>query len=396
MVLRLIKQNATLLLSKIKYFFHKREKNVWVFGEWLGEKCCDNCLYFANYVVCNHSKIKCVWIYKEGTNLSLLDDRVERVVMDTPEANSFLKHAGAVFFTHGMGDLTFDYQHLYSGALAVDFWHGVPWKKIHADMYTNKIKRAYWKYQTRMFEGNVYLSTSDVFSRIIQSAFGCKRDSIIESGYPRNSIFYNPEELLKCRNNLIKRLSCTNPSISQKTHIIAYMPTFRDKGETENMDIMIRDNETINNVLESNNAVIVKKSHFVNQHNNTSIDGSSRFVGVENISSQELLASADLLITDYSSCFFDYLVLDRPIIHFLYDYDYYSSKDRGVYYTKEQVVCGDTAFDLQQLSVLLKQNLLNPQKDHNLRVLRRNQFMTYESEQSCEVIFADITRRLEK
>ena len=51
------------------------------------------------------------------------------------------------------------------------------------------------------------------------------------------------------------------------------------------------------------------------------------------------MAASDILVTDYSSCFFDFLILDRPIIHFLYDYDYYKEKDRGLYYEKEGVIC---------------------------------------------------------
>ena len=54
------------------------------------------------------------------------------------------------------------------------------------------------------------------------------------------------------------------------------------------------------------------------------------------------LAAADMLITDYSSCFFDYLITNRPIIHYLYDYDYYVKEDRGVYYDVMDVVAGDT------------------------------------------------------
>src|SRR5699024_9656806 len=49
-----------------------------------------------------------------------------------------------------------------------------------------------------------------------------------------------------------------------------------------------------------------------------------------NIDSNRLLGIVDLLITDYSSIFYDYLVTDKPIIHYLYDLETYS-KSRGLY-----------------------------------------------------------------
>jgi CDP-glycerol glycerophosphotransferase len=102
------------------------------------------------------------------------------------------------------------------------------------------------------------------------------------------------------------------------------------------------------------------------------------------------MAVSDMLITDYSSCFFDYLILDRPIIHYLYDYEYYENEDRGLYYRWQEVVGGDVAFDKDKLVELIKINMDNPMKEHNLRREKREKYMTYENEDSSEIIYQEI------
>jgi CDP-glycerol glycerophosphotransferase (TagB/SpsB family) len=62
-----------------------------------------------------------------------------------------------------------------------------------------------------------------------------------------------------------------------------------------------------------------------------------------------LLLITDILITDYSSCYFDFTLLNRPIIHFVYDYDEYKNQDRGLYYDLEDVKGGYIVYEERQL-----------------------------------------------
>src|SRR5699024_4084973 len=56
----------------------------------------------------------------------------------------------------------------------------------------------------------------------------------------------------------------------------------------------------------------------------------------DSVNTNLLLAITDVLITDYSSIFFDFLVTDRPIVHYVYDYEEYSA-DRGLNLTKDEL-----------------------------------------------------------
>ena len=46
--------------------FQKRDPDLWGFGEWMGNRCCDNSLSLANYIVENHPEKKVVWFSKKG------------------------------------------------------------------------------------------------------------------------------------------------------------------------------------------------------------------------------------------------------------------------------------------------------------------------------------------
>lgn len=108
------------------------------------------------------------------------------------------------------------------------------------------------------------------------------------------------------------------------------------------------------------------------------------------------MAASDMLVTDYSSCFFDYLLLDRPIIHYLYDYDFYKDKDRGLYYGKEEVVCGPAPETVPELVAAIREGIENPGLHRALRQARMRRFMTYEGPDSCERILQEILKRLEE
>src|SRR5699024_7018772 len=89
-------------------------------------------------------------------------------------------------------------------------------------------------------------------------------------------------------------------------------------------------NKILDNLMKLSNfdvQLIFRGHHLMEKH----IKGKLNNIKVvpANIDSNRLLGIVDLLITDYSSIFYDYLVTDKPIIHYLYDLETYS-KSRGL------------------------------------------------------------------
>ena len=392
--IKTVTRNFRWLGQKLVSPLYKREQDLWVFGEWMGNRCCDNSLYFANYLAKNHPELRLVWIAKETADTSALDRAVRRVTMDTQEATEVLKRAAVAVMNQSRMDFSSDGDMLYDGALTVQLWHGVPWKKIGLDMQTagGGLHRLYSRYLSWLQRADLHMALSDGFSTILQQSFLAKKEDIILAGYPRNMIFYDPQAVFKARALVEEQLGVSGKG----TKIITYMPTFRDNTQEVFSFEQLASDPRLAEILEQNNAVIVQKAHFISYERDNSANSTTgnRLVTMNDIPASQLLAASDVLITDYSSCFFDYLLLDRPIIHYIYDYAYYANTDRGVYYKAEDVVCGDAPQNPEALLESLRLNLEEPKKDKALRQQRRLQYIPYESENACEQIWEQIQRRL--
>jgi len=104
----------------------------------------------------------------------------------------------------------------------------------------------------------------------------------------------------------------------------------------------------------------------------------SPFVKIANelpLDVQELLLISDLLITDYSSCFIDFLLLDRPIIFYAYDLNYYR-KYRGFLYDYRQIAPGEITMTRRETAKAIRAYMKNPVKDAEKRRHVKEMFHT--------------------
>ena len=322
----------------------RRNPRLWVFGEWFGERCCDNSMFFANYLAKNVKDITLLWITKQPASTSSLNSRITVITMDSNEAKQALKKCGVVIVSQGLKDISSDEMNYTAGAVSVLLWHGIPWKKIGHDGSNQKnpfaiLYRRIHDYSVGM---DFYASPSDEYDTIARTAHGAKQNQMIHVGYPRNSLFYSDDLVVNARKHIEEELNKQVQGIDfASCKIVAYMPTFRKAGARKFSFDSLKTDDSFMSFLKSQNVVVVQKAHFVNQERDESDSVCSkkdRVFSLNNIMAQDLLCAADLLVTDYSGAFFDYLILDRPIVHFLYDYEYYKSNDRGLYYEKEDVV----------------------------------------------------------
>ena len=364
----------------IKNKHNLRDKSLWVFGEWWGKRCCDNSCYFANYVVENVSGIKCFWLTSSDTNTMELDERISVVEWKTDKAKGILKKAGVVIVNQNLQDVDNEFDFSCSGAIIINLWHGVPWKKIGLKAVPREkyLYSLYQAYVLKIQRINGFLCSGKVFEEKYMKAFLVKKDQLIRAGQPRNLLMYDKYMIEECYQKIRMAFS-----IDSKAKIVSYLPTFRDSHTTPFSFSEISD-ESFLSYLESNNIYILQKAH--TEESELFKTGTDHIINVVDVSAQELMAASDMLITDYSSCFFDYLLLDRPIIHYLYDYEYYKDKDRGLYFDKDDVVCGSVAYNEQELINEIKLNISNPDKYLELRKKRKEDYLTYENCDNCKTI----------
>lgn len=306
-----------------------RNKNLCVFGAWFGDKFLDNTKYL--FLDFEKRGLDCVWITKNKTVLSDLTKKGHRVYMAYSLKGVVTQLRAKYFFIcTGFADVS---EELVGGATIINFWHGVPLKKIMRDNPKFGGKRLGYKLTSTILSfprRNYYIiSTSTVYDDIFMRAFGRDSNHILKCGYPRNDIFFHKDNVGILRSQY-----------KNKT-IVVYMPTHRDNGNTHIQCEKLFDLHALNCFCEDHNAVFIIKKHFYHRHETTDCSFENIIdITQEDIDPQQLLLSADILISDYSGAYIDYLLLDRPIIFYTYDYQKYTSEDRQLYFKYEDVTPG--------------------------------------------------------
>ncbi|KYG30880.1 CDP-glycerol glycerophosphotransferase family protein [Alkalihalobacillus trypoxylicola] len=223
----------------------------------------------------------------------------------------------------------------------VQTWHGTPLKRLVADMdevhMAGSSKEEYIKnFHNESSHWDYLISPNHYSTEIFKRAFNFNK-KVLETGYPRNDF------LVKMNNEEdIKRIKQRMGILLEKK-IILYAPTWRDNEYIEAGKYTFQlklDLNLLKKNLGEDCIVILRLHYFIS--NSINIDEFEGFViDYSNHSDiNELYLISDLLITDYSSVFFDYANLKRPMIFYMYDLELYQHKLRGFYLNIESDVPG--------------------------------------------------------
>ncbi len=198
------------------------------------------------------------------------------------------------------------------GTTLVQLWHsGGLMKKVGID--SPEDSAAMMKDQYR--NTDVFTASSDVVSDVLSHAMMIPRECFCTSGVSRIDLLYRADREADIR----RRFFEDYPEYKGKK-IILWTPTFRGdvhSGHLVGADDILRLRDEV-----SDNIVVLIKTHRFS--NGVDLDTTPEFT------SNELLAVADALITDYSSILFDYLYYRRPIILYAPDLAAYEAA-RGLY-----------------------------------------------------------------
>ncbi len=218
----------------------------------------------------------------------------------------------------------------------IQTWHGTPLKKIGMDLNiegnaTTSQKKGHAMYLHDGERYDYFISPSAFCTKVFASAFGLsllhKEDCLIETGYPRNDFLfrYTQKDVQDIKTEL---------HIPKDKKVILYAPTWRDNQHELGVGYTFDMTKYIESFLSSisDDYVVIMRLHYL-VANKLDV---SKFKGkVFDYSSLDdinrLYIISDILITDYSSVFFDYSNLKRPILFYMYDLDEYQSSVRDFY-----------------------------------------------------------------
>ena len=282
---------------------------------------------------------KFVWSFREPEKYrELLEDgRTELVKFRTRADNIALRKAKYWIANYRM----LDYQHPRKGQIYVQCWHGTPLKRLGYDIDAsdnamNSIGEIREKYRTDAKKFSYLLSPSPFASEKFATAWDLiathQTHKIIEEGYPRNDRLINAGD--EERTGIRKKLGVDDKKV------ILYAPTWRDNQHISGEGYSYKTEVDFDRLKEAlgDKYVILFRAHYLvaNSFDFDRYDGFVRDVSSYDDINDLYLAS-DLLITDYSSVFFDYSNLERPVIFYMYDLDQYEHEMRGFYLSLDEL-----------------------------------------------------------
>ena len=218
----------------------------------------------------------------------------------------------------------------------VQCWHGTPLKKLGCDLKNtvnamNSEEEIHKRYIQEAKRFNFFISPSKFATEKFTSAWNLKmlgkESCFIEEGYPRNDFLYNfkTEDVIKVKEKL---------NIPSGKKVILYAPTWRDNQHNSNMGYTYKTEVNFDLLKEKlqNDYIILFRAHYL-VANSFDFEKYKGFIydvsRVDDIN--DLYIISDMLITDYSSVFFDYANLKRPIVFYMYDFEEYRDELRGFY-----------------------------------------------------------------
>lgn len=370
-----------------------RNKNIWVFGAWYGNRYSDNSRYFYEYVREEHSTIKPIWL----TRNSAIQQEIKLKGGNAYLVNSFKGIfysllARNIFISSGKQDVN---ALCINGAKWIQLWHGSPAKKIGLDdkyansnsFFQQKIVKNLFPFASE-FNYHRIASNAPFFTTILSSAFGTPIHRIIETGTPRNDVFFLKEE------------DPFNTSLRNQfpdCKLVYYLPTFRDNNTLKSMfSLPDYDKEELEKFLKLQNIVLVNKGHYVDNGlvKDTVRDLNSRIINLrdEEVSDVNyMLKDADALVTDYSSAYYDFLLVERPIIFAAFDLKEYLQGSRELYYEYTDAIAGPLVENWTEFYEALENlNILSEYKD---LLHEKNKFFNkYSDNKNCERVYDTITK----
>lgn len=326
-----------------KLFLKTSLKENWVFCEsFFGKNYSDSPKYVYEYMQKNHpGKYRFIWVIdKKNTRIPYKHKRVKRFSI-----RYFYYLARCKYYIFNGRQPVWIKKR--EGNVFLQTWHGTPLKKLVFDLEdinsaTPRYKKQTYK-QSRLWD---YLIAANKYSSDIFKRCFIYNKEMLETGYPRNDIMHwdNKEEIAdKLREKL---------GIPKDKKTILYAPTWRDdeyytKGQYKfslKLDLQLMREEM------GDEYVILLRTHYfiADSIDTTGLEGFAfNFSKYDDIS--ELYLISDYLITDYSSVFFDYANLKRPMLFFTYDLEKYRDVLRGFYIDIEEELPGPLLFTTEEI-----------------------------------------------
>lgn len=350
--------------------------NIWVFGSGNGNTYSENSRALFEYVSKNQKSIQTVWL----TNKKELRNTIRSKGYNAHTFYSFsgIKYAilaESLVISNSFLDISLVSYIFSRRKKIIQLWHGTPLKVLE-NMKWNPMKRVLINMFLKVIgrECDIVFSATDQNVDAYIRNFNVDKTKIKITGQPRNDFLFSKVQ-------------------SEKTDVW-YVPTFREFDSSYDGFAAYGFNiKVMDEFLGKNNARLNLKLHPVDagKFNNYAQQfkdlSNIRVVNPDNFYLE--LSSASVLLTDYSSVYFDFLLLDRPIIFTAFDLKRYKEV-RNFYYDYDSVTPGRKAANWNEVMLELKRLFDGKDSWKAQRRVINDRFNKYKDNNSSERAYKEV------
>jgi len=256
----------------------------------------------------------------------------------------------------------------------INLWHGIPLKRIGTASLDLVEKRK--PLQAENSRLHAVISASDVDLLAMNAAYApLPYEKIWLTGLPRHDFITKPEAALPA---FMRAQIDSIRTLTGGRKMILFCPTFRNDQENGYYNFSPQQVAALTKWLQKHNMVMGIREHLADEtlQYSTQLTGDTfvrvqagRFPDIE-----MLYREAAMLVTDYSSCFIDYMLTGRPMVSFAYDLDAYKERERGLFYELEDVFPGPIAQDFDTLMTALDTSVKKLNTKPDARYLSQRSF----------------------
>lgn len=338
-------------------FVVPRNRNKWLFGSNMGFA--GNAKYLLIYLMEHPEEgIRPVWIARNNR---------ERRLMKSIGFKAFKRWSPKGLF-HALTSKYYLYNSYVTDlhdvalgrAIKVNLWHGVGIKNIEYAISTGPLQKLLAtdsineriNHNWHFIKPDIFLSTSPMMTRHFARCFRIPETACIESSYPRNLIFNaTKSEIMRLMHRYESAANCNIlEKALQFKHIYIYMPTMRDSGGDFFKSIGWDFNE-ISDALQASDSCMIVKTHPNTELNLSDFEKPNIFKADKNADIYPILALSDTLITDYSSVYYDYILMpEKETLLLIPDLEEYMSTDRDLAFPFNEMTGGKKIFSTSELA----------------------------------------------
>jgi len=352
----LMKELIILIVGYPLYLFSfciPKLKNKWICGNSIGFV--GNTKYFYLFLQ-KEENIHCYWISSDKKVINRLLD------MSLPAYYTYsikgLYHsltAKVYIFSDRSREINF---WTSGNSVKVNLWHGVGVKNLRTSKFTldtgSIISKILFPYRYEKF--SLLLSSSKLNTDMQVYSLRTAREAVYEGIYPRDAFLLSPKKDIQRHIQVYESLEVKQiiSKLGTYSRVFIYMPTWRHDLKGDFLRKAHFDLKRLNSVLEKNNQLFILKLHSAVQTDLSEISDYSNLLFLNNkLDVYPILPFTDVLITDYSSIYYDYVLMeDKGILLYPFDQEEYQNEDFDLF-DFEKYTPGKRIFSFDDLIIAI-------------------------------------------